>query len=152
MSATSERPTVLPTFDVEKFARESDDRIVAVAPLTAPAAPVDPDEPLLTLEELDPVEEALLEATSEVRIAARPELGDFLGLETWARGASGALAVTMSLSSIRNLPLDNRAGFLLSLMDGTLDLETLVEISCLDRDTVLRIVRDLHESGVVAFR
>jgi hypothetical protein len=34
-------------------------------------------------------------------------------------------------------------------MDGTLDLETLVEVSGMAREEVLRIVRDLHDSGVV---
>jgi len=135
MSATSERPTVLPTFDVETFARESDDRIVAARPVEVPEpapAPADP--------------------SSEMRMTARPALGDFLGLETWAREASGVLVVDVSPQTLRTLPLDHRAGFLLSRMDGTLDLDTLVEVSSMEREEVLRIVRDLWEKGVVVFR
>jgi hypothetical protein len=58
----------------------------------------------------------------------------------------------MTPSALQNLPLDNRAGFLLSRMDGVLDLDMLVEVSGMSRDEVLRIVRDLVESGVVDFR
>jgi hypothetical protein len=41
---------------------------------------------------------------------------------------------------------------LLSLMDGTMDLATVVEVSAMPRNDALRVVRDLFESGVVAFR
>lgn len=134
-----------PDYDLEEFARESEDRLVAAkrAQETA-AAPA--------LSEDDEIEMALDHASSEIRMASRPLVGDFLGLEAWAREASGGLTVTMRNAELVNLPLDHRAGFLLSLMDGAIDLETLVEIASMDRETVLRIVHDLWESGVVAFR
>jgi len=58
----------------------------------------------------------------------------------------------MTLDLLKRLPLDHRAGFLLSLMDGAMDLETMVEIAGMPREDVLRVVRDLYESGVVDFR
>ena len=64
----------------------------------------------------------------------------------------GRPVVSMSPEVIKRLPLDHRAGFVISLIDGTLDLDTIVEVSCMDREEVLRIVRDLGELGVVAFR
>ena len=72
--------------------------------------------------------------------------------EVWARRAVGDLVVQMSVEELKLLPLDHRAGYLLSRMDGSIDLETLVEVAALPRDEVLRMVRDLVDSGVVAFR
>jgi hypothetical protein len=37
-------------------------------------------------------------------------------------------------------------------MDGNVDLETLAQVSTMPRDEVIRIVRDLYESGIVEFR
>jgi predicted HTH domain antitoxin len=37
-------------------------------------------------------------------------------------------------------------------MDGAIDLDTMVEIAGMERGEVLRLVRDLFESGVVDFR
>jgi len=131
MPLPTDRPTVPPSFDVEEFARESDSR-VAVASQS-------PDNDLL-----DP--------SSEVRISNRPPIGDFLTHEAWAAQLMGLPVVTMSADVLKRLPLDHRAGFLISLIDGTIDLDTIVEISCMERDEVLRVVRDLNELGVVAFR
>jgi hypothetical protein len=50
------------------------------------------------------------------------------------------------------MPLDHRAGFLLSLMDGTVDLDTLIDVSGMPRDDVLSIVSELHEVGAVDFQ
>jgi hypothetical protein len=48
--------------------------------------------------------------------------------------------------------VDHRAGFVLSLMDGSLDLETLIDLAGLERDAVLELVRGFYEAGVVVFR
>jgi hypothetical protein len=37
-------------------------------------------------------------------------------------------------------------------MDGTIDLETLIDLSMMAPEEVLRLVRDLFESGVIEFR
>ena len=58
----------------------------------------------------------------------------------------------MSGERVRRLPLDHLAGFVLSRIEGALDLETLVEISAMPREQVLHIVRELELLGVVEFR
>jgi hypothetical protein len=87
---------------------------------------------------------------SERRLATRvlPTIDD----ETWARGIGGTPFITMSPAELRDLPLDHRAGFLLSLMDGTLDLESAVDVSAMPRADALRAARELFEAGVIAFR
>ena len=114
------------------YARESDSRL-------KPVAPVD-------------ILDELLDPSSEARLAARPPIGDLLGLEAWASQASGTLVVIAPVEALKQMPLDHRAGFLLSLMDGTVDLETLIDVSGMARDDVLSIVQELHEVGAVDFR
>lgn len=130
MPVPSDRPTIPPSFDVEKFAKDSDARISTVQPAETPPPP---------------------EPTSEVRLMTRPRI-DAVTPETWARAMEGKLHVRLEGDALKRLPLDHRAGFLLSLMDGSLDIETLVEVSGMPRDEVLRIVRDLHDSGVIDVR
>jgi hypothetical protein len=139
----NERPTVPPSFDVERYAKDSDERI-RTSPLRADAGG-DAVEPAASGEPTGSPQ-------SETRIVTRPKTGAAITDEAWARKATGAPTIVLSSESLCRLPLDQRAGFLLSLMDGTMDLETIVEISTMPREEVLRIVRDLFESGVVAFR
>jgi hypothetical protein len=127
MRVPSERPTIPPSFNVAKFAKDSDRRIAA-----ATSAETPPPE----------------DCPSEVRLVTRPRI-ETVTHETWARAMTGALYVRLDVKALKRLPLDHRAGFLLSLMDGTLDLETVVEVSGMPRDEVLRTVRDLFDSGVV---
>jgi hypothetical protein len=133
MPAPTDRPTAPPEFDLEVFAKESDSRLRVARPATD-------------------VLDDLLDPNSEVRLAARPPIGDFLGLEAWASQNSGALVVVAPLETLKEMPLDHRAGFLLSLMDGTVDLDTLIDVSGMPRDDVLAIVQELHGVGAVAFR
>ncbi len=65
---------------------------------------------------------------------------------------TGALVAATPLGELKGMPLDHRAAYLLSWMDGTVDLETLVEVSTMQREEVFRIVRDLYDSGIVEFR
>ena len=138
----NERTTLPPSFDVARYAKESDERIRS-APRgeDARASTLDP---AIVFPSTSP--------QSETRIVTRPKVGAAITDEAWARKVSGSLTIVLASESLCRLPLDQRAGFLLSLMDGTMDLETIVEISTMPRDEVLRIVRDLFESGVVAFK
>jgi hypothetical protein len=131
----SEAPTVPPPFNVDRYAKDSDARVAAVHGSVEPAS-----EPA--------VEER---AASERRLISRPKIAAATD-EAWACGRSGALTTVVSVDTLKGMPLDHRAGYLLSWMDGSIDLETLIEVSTLPRDQVLRIVRDLFESGIVAFR
>ena len=137
----SDRPTVPPAFDVEQYAKDSDARIASVKLHQL-------------LEDMGgrPEESAGTHPRSETRMATRPPVGGGLTDEAWARLMNGAPTVTMPLADLRRLPLDHRAGFVLSLMDGSMDLETLVDASAMPREDILRIVRDLYQSGVVEFR
>jgi hypothetical protein len=89
---------------------------------------------------------------SEVRRVTRPEIGAVAGDEGWARKMAGMPVVVMPLELLKRLPLDHRDGFLLSLMDGAIDLDTIVEISGRPRAEVIHLVRGLFESGVIDFR
>jgi hypothetical protein len=122
MPKTRERSTTPPAFDPVKFARDSEARIQAQMP------------------------------RSETRIVMRPLTRDAVSDESWARGVAGSPVIAVSSDELCRLPLNHRTGFLLSLMDGTLDLETVIEVSAMPRADALRAARDLFESGVIAFR
>ena len=131
MVRRSELPTVPPPFNVDHYARDSDDKL-------ATAAATVPDE---------------LRATeSETRLATRRPQADAATDETWARAVAGSMLMATPLDELKGMPLDHRAAYLLSWMDGTVDLDTLVEVSTMPRAEVLRIVRDLYESGIVEMR
>jgi hypothetical protein len=134
MPRKSDWPTLPPAFDVAQFAKDSDQRIGV-----AKEVPPDP-EPVAALDE------------SGIRLVTRPEMRAALTDDDWARAMTGMPVVVMPLERLKRLPLDHRAGFLLSLMDGAMDLDTMVEIAGIPRGEVLRLVRDLFESGVVDFR
>lgn len=130
MVRRSDLPTVPPPFNVDCFAKDSDAKLKAA---NLPAG----DQQTLQ---------------SERRLVTRPAMGAAATDEAWARKMTGAIATTTPLDQLKKMPLDHRAGYLLSWMDGTIDLDTLVEVSTMPRDEVLRIVRGLFESGVVVFR
>jgi hypothetical protein len=136
----SDLPTVPPPFNLGRFGMDPNSTPTVVPPPPAgTAAAIEPGG----------LDEQLPE--SAMRIVTRPRLEAVETDEAWARTAVGALVVRMSVEALKKLPLDNRAGYLLSRMDGMLDLETLVEVAAMPREDVLRMVRDLFESGVVAF-
>ncbi len=130
MLRKSEVPTIRPEFDVDGFAKDSDTMLVAALATPESASPI---------------------AQSETRLATRPARGAVTD-EGWACTVTGNLIVTMSIDELKRMPLDHRAGYLLFWMDGSIDLGTLVDVSSMARDEVLGIVRDLYESGIVAFR
>lgn len=133
MPESTDRPTAPPDFDLSAYVRESEKRVAVAGSLDVLADLLDP--------------------SSEVRLAARPPIGEFLGLEAWAAQIGGGpMVVNAPPEVLKQLPLDHRAGFLLSLMDGDLDLETLIEVSGMAREEALVIVQELHEAGVVEFR
>jgi hypothetical protein len=138
-SQRDERPTLPPGFDVARYAKDSDAQLrraeqsASVPPTSGPVRKTE-------------------EPRSETRIASRPEMPATLTDEEWARTVVGAPFCAMNPATLRGLPLDPRAAFLLSLMDGAMDIEVLAEISSMDRQEVLRTVRDLFDTGVVDFR
>jgi hypothetical protein len=118
---------VPPPFNVDAYAKDSDAKVGVTAAGDAPGA------------------------RSERRLITRPKMVAAITDEGWARDMTGLLAA-LPLEQLKGMPLDHRAGYLLSWMDGSIDLEMLVEVSTMPRDEVLRIVRDLYEAGIVEFR
>ncbi|MBV9947939.1 MAG: hypothetical protein JOZ69_13885 [Myxococcales bacterium] len=142
MGRRSERPTTPPAFDVVQYAKDSD-AATAVPDFVVPLPPL----------RSFSIDDGVAEPRSQTRIVTRPSMRTTPSDEVWASDRDGAAAVVvMATNELRRLPLDHRAGFLLSLMDGTTDLETLVELSTMSRADVLTLVRDLFESGVIRFR
>jgi hypothetical protein len=72
--------------------------------------------------------------------------------ELWAGSMIGMPVLAVSPSELRLLPLDPRAAFLLSHMDGRTDLDTVLDLSAMPRAKALRLVRDLFLSGIVEFK
>lgn len=129
MHSRSKRPTTPPSFDVAQFAKDSDAQLRTARPIAQGALP-----------------------SSESRLITRPEMGAAVTDEAWARAMKGVPVVVVATDQLRRLPLDHRAGFLMSLMDGTIDLPTIVEVSAMPHSDALRVIRDLYEAGVVEFR
>lgn len=60
--------------------------------------------------------------------------------------------VTVSPDKVRWLSLDHRAGFLMSLVDGQLTIEEILDISGMSRLDALRIMYDLTQQNIVSLR
>ncbi|HEX4445517.1 MAG TPA: hypothetical protein VH044_02225 [Polyangiaceae bacterium] len=118
-----------PPFNVDSFAKDSDAKMTVTDPRPREEQPG---------------------ARSERRLITRPKMAAAITDEGWARDMPGLLKA-LPLDQLKGMPLDHRAGYLLSWMDGSIDLEMLVEVSTMPRDEVLRIVRDLYEAGIVEF-
>lgn len=134
MVRRNERPTLPPQFDPVKYAKDSDAKIAGVPRQSADEPSKVPTPP-----------------RSETRLSTRPSMGVAMTDEAWARSMTGAPVVVVPTAELIRLPLDHRAGFLLSRMDGFIDLDTLVEVSMMRRADALRLVRDLYDSGIVEF-
>jgi hypothetical protein len=132
MPRMSEQPAAPPPFGTGECERDSEVHVKAARRTSKSAAPEMPQ--------------------SETRIATHPKAGAAITDEAWAHQTIGEPVVAMSSDQLRRLPLDHRAGFLLSLMDGTMDLEAVLDVSTMPRADALRVVRDLFESGVIRFR
>jgi len=60
--------------------------------------------------------------------------------------------VTVDALSLSKLPLDQRAGFVLALIDGTLNIEQILDVSGLPAPDTLGILQDLCERKIVTLR
>jgi hypothetical protein len=134
MPQEKDRPAVPPAFEVDPMTWDSESRISVTRARQA------------TVVESEDAPQ------SEVRRVTRPEMGAVAGDEGWARRMAGMPVVVMPVDLLKRLPLDHRDGFLLSLMDGAIDLDTIVEVAGMPRGEVIRLVRELFEAGVIDFR
>ncbi len=96
---------------------------------------------LLELAPLHPEASAL---ASECRQALEHECLAAVG------SASAVLVVALSPQELKRFNLDNVSGFLLSVMDGGTDVDTILDIAGLPRLLALRHLRKLLERGIVA--
>jgi hypothetical protein len=60
--------------------------------------------------------------------------------------------VALAAAQIDGLAIDHRAGFLLSLVDGSSPIESILDVSGMPRLDALRILNELVHRGVIAFR
>jgi hypothetical protein len=63
-----------------------------------------------------------------------------------------APVVVVPRAQMRWLSIDHRAGFVLSLIDGTSTVETILDMSGMPRLDALRILQELVQQKIVAFR
>jgi hypothetical protein len=136
MRKRNQRPTAPPSVDGGPYAHD------AARIGSGPGAEAQPDDDLAGRAAVPP---------SEVRRVTRRTPLAFSD-EEWARSMAGAPYLAVPPDQLKRLPLDHRAAYLISRMDGdAIDLETLVEVSALGRAETLRLVRALFESGVIDF-
>ncbi len=64
-------------------------------------------------------------------------------------GLSAVLGVRVAGADVRWLGLDHRAGFLLSLVDGTTTVEEIVDVSSMPKHEALRLLAELLEASAV---
>jgi hypothetical protein len=141
MRKRSERLAVFPSFDVAQRAKGSDESLSRARRATAGA-----------LAKGNGHAGPARMPSSELRLLIRSRLGEVSGDEAWVRSIPGVPFVAVALERLKRLPLGPRDGFLLSQIDGATDVDTLVEVSAMPRSETLRLLHDLFESGVVAFR
>ncbi len=60
--------------------------------------------------------------------------------------------VVVPRTQMRWLSIDHRAGFILSLIDGTVTVETILDLSGMPRLDALRILHELVQQKIVAFK
>jgi hypothetical protein len=172
-SATPKRPVLeLELDDIESKRPEPAPRPDALEmplPERAPVSlPVPVSRPAVSAEVLDMrdryatgdftgalvVAESLVEAAPDHEEARRcvERCTDVLSQMYTARLGSPAQAVRVAVPNdqIRWLSLDHRAGFLLSLVDGHLTIEELLDISGMSRLDALRILYGLLDQRVIA--
>lgn len=151
--------TIIPAFDVTKFAAESDSKV-----RTVPAPPAAGE---LTLDrvralfEVGGYEEAL--TLAEAALIAVP-----LHAETSAWAAKcrdsleraylsniGSLAsipeLVVSMQELHTFGLDHAAGFVIAQIDGATSVETLLDICGMPRRATLRVLSDLASRGIISF-
>ena len=85
-------------------------------------------------------------------IAARESAREFEAAGSDIRSIVRLSAVpwlVVTYDALRELPLDARAGFVASLVDGRCTVEVLLDISGMPEDETLEILRDLVRLGAI---
>jgi hypothetical protein len=150
-----ERPTLVPEFDLEAFARDSEIQQRSALAVGGEASidqarrchdEGDHEQALFLLARVTEVAPLHLEATRlarDCRAALERECLSAVGSE------STILTVAITADELKGFALDHVSGFLLSLMDGTLTVEAILDVAGLPRLLALRHLRNLLERGIV---
>ena len=154
----SDRPTEIPEFDLQKFARRDADR--SMDPEVRSSAETDPR--LLKLaEKLEAREyEAALALARDI-LKTRPD--DIIALAYIEEcGAALEALRVFSTSALEKIPasaiggppihdlrLDHRAAFILSLIDGVSPVSTILDMCPLSREEALKVIFTLVEDRII---
>lgn len=87
--------------------------------------------------------------------AARDSARDFPAAGSDIRPVVSLSAVpwlVVTYDELRRMPLDQRTGFVVSLLDGRCTVEMLLDISGMPEDETLDIVRELVALGAIELR
>lgn len=155
---SSDRPTLLPEFDPEEFARDSELRLRTAQSATGETTTDEarrlldegkPEQALFLLARL--LEQAPLHAEARTLSQACSAALERDCLSAVGSG-SAVLEVAVSPDELMGFGLDHVSGFLLSLMDGRTSVETLLDLCGVSRLLALRHLRDLVTRGIVRVR
>jgi hypothetical protein len=151
-----DRPTLVPEFDPDAFARDSEIRQRSATALEGESAidqarrfhrGGDHEQALFLvtrLLELEPLHPEAMSLSVECRAALERECLAAVGSE------STVLTVAITADELKRFALDHVSGFLLSLTDGSLTVEAIVDASGLPRLLALRHLRNLLDRGIVS--
>ena len=64
-------------------------------------------------------------------------------------GLAGVPRLAVSTAKLMTMPLDHRAGFIISFIDGTYSIQMILDACAMTRDEALAILGDLVAKGVV---
>jgi hypothetical protein len=133
---TDQRPTLSPPFDPEAFARESESKLRAG--VRSRDVPFDPDGEPPTRRGPDPNSGT----ASEVRRVVRTPQA--------ALSRTAVPLLTVSFAELRTMPLDHRAGFLISLIDGNSTVEMILDVSGMPEVEAMAILVSFAQTGIIA--
>jgi hypothetical protein len=154
-AGSDSRPTLVPVFDPEAFARDSEVNQRAAVPVGGDSTieqalrlhldgkHEDALFLLTRLLELAPLHPEATKLSSDCREALERECLSAIGSE------AAILVAAVSPEELKRFALDNVSGFLISRLDGTTNVESVLDISGLPRLVALRHLRSLLERGIV---
>jgi hypothetical protein len=155
-AAPDDRPTLVPEFDPGAFARDSETRQRSATAWEGESAldqarrfhrDGDYEQALFLstrLLEISPLHAAATSLSLECRAALERECLAAIGSE------STLLTVAIATDELKRFALDHVSGFLLSLTDGSLTVEAILDASGLPRLLALRHLRNMLERGIVS--
>lgn len=143
----SERPTLTPPFDPAAFARESESKLrISVPTLTDPKSSA-------TLRRAEPMTHVMPLQREEPLFDESDRITSELPLPPSVRLTTQSVPVlAMTAAQMRGMPLDHRAGFILSHVDGVSSVETILDVSGMPGDEVLLLLQALLDKGIISAR